>query len=59
MTSTATDGPAHTPIWTSETSLELPNTDIVSFAFGKLGTYDLDKPVCGILLFDSFSADQL
>ncbi|KAK5949785.1 hypothetical protein OHC33_009174 [Knufia fluminis] len=45
MTSTATDGPAHTPIWTSETSLELPNTDIVSFAFGKLGTYDLDKPI--------------
>lgn len=57
MTS-ATASPAHTPVWTSETTLELPNTDIVSFAFSKTGTYDLDKPVCGVFPFDDFTTDQ-
>jgi len=49
MTST-TDRVTHTPMWTCEVALELPNTDIVSFTLDKLGTYDSSKPVCGLLL---------
>jgi len=56
--SSATASQAPTPVWASETTLELPNTDIVSFAFSKTGTYDQERPVCGTFSFDGFIADQ-